>query len=213
MHSARWAPRRLSPAALSVSVVVAAAVAVGSSAAAASPPGAALEARTASIPATVTGQLITAPHHTLRPGTPVPLSSLGPRAFANARVGFSLAHVGQADYPAVTPDGGRTWHTNGPALHLDAAQAPLAVVDPGAAGNSTFFAFGGGQAIDSTSDGGRHWWRAFLGEAVIGAVPRIGGGIIAFAQNTVGTGSSAVTEVYVSRDGGHHWHLDTSFGT
>ncbi len=110
-------------------------------------------------------------------------------------------------------NGGASWRTNGPALHLNAAQAPLVVLFPGAANTSTFYAFGGGQVVDATDDAGRHWWRAFLGDAVIAVVPRIGGGLVAFAQDATGTAGNAVTLVYVSRDGGHHWTYTTKFGT
>ena len=46
--------------------------------------------------------------------------------FTDGKHGFALAE-GQAQYPAATNDGGKTWKTNGPALHVNAAQAPLAV--------------------------------------------------------------------------------------
>jgi hypothetical protein len=46
---------------------------------------------------------------------------------------------------------------------------------------------------------------------VLAVVPRIGGGILAVVQDA-GGGSAAVTSVYVSRDGGHHWHRKTTLG-
>jgi hypothetical protein len=171
------------------------------------------EATAAAVPTLVTASRITRPPGTLRPGTRVRSVDLGAREFANPRDGFALASVGEAQYPAATVNGGRTWRTDGPALHLNAAQAPLSVVFTGAANAHTFFAFGGGQVVDATGDAGKHWWRAFLGDGVIAVVPRLGGGLIAIAQNATGTGSSAVTLVYVSRDGGHHWHHDTTLGT
>lgn len=170
-------------------------------------------AKAASVPQTVTATLISRPPGTLRPGTHVSHADLGPREFPNPHVGFSLASVGQAQYPAETVNGGQTWRTNGPALHLDAAQAPLAVVFTGASNAHTFYAFGGGQVVDATGDGGRHWWRASLGDAPIAVVPRLGGGLVAFTQDANSTGSGGVTVVYVSTDGGHHWHHSTRFGT
>lgn len=165
------------------------------------------------VPQTVTATLISRPPGTLRPGTHVSHADLGPREFPNPHVGFSLASVGQAQYPAETVNGGQTWRTNGPALHLNAAQAPLSVVFTGASNAHTFYAFGGGQVVDATGDGGRHWWRAFLGDAPIAVVPRLGGGLVAFTQDANSTGSGGVTLVYVSTDGGHHWHHSTLFGT
>ena len=44
-----------------------------------------------------------------------------------------------------TSDGGKTWKTDGPALHLHAAQAPLAVVFIGALNRKTVFAWGAGR--------------------------------------------------------------------
>jgi hypothetical protein len=200
----------LSLAALAVSVVVAgaASAALSSASTPSSHPRAA-----PSPPQTITATRVTRAHGTLRPGTPVRSADLGARAFPNARDGFALANVVDAQYPAATVDGGRTWRTDGPALHLNAAQAPLAVLYGGAANAHTFFAFGGGQVVDATGDAGKHWWRAFLGGGVIAVVPRPGGGLLAIAQNPGSTGATAVTLVYVSKDGGQHWHYDTRFGT
>ena len=80
--------------------------------------------------------------------------------FTGAQRGFALVNTGEAQYPATTVNGGKTWKTDGPALHLNAAQAPLSVVDIGAAGPKTIFAWGTGQVIDTTSDGGATWYRA-----------------------------------------------------
>jgi hypothetical protein len=163
-------------------------------------------------PRTVTARLIRHRPNTLRKGTRVRAADLfGVRAFPSASHGFALASVGQAQYPAATIDGGRTWRTDGPALHVNAAQAPLSVVDAGAANQHTFFAFGGGQVVDVTPDAGRHWWQAFLGDAVLAVVP-FGNRLIAVAQNATGNGAKAQTVVYVSRDGGRHWHLNDNLG-
>lgn len=212
MQRARSATRRLlALAALIVPAALGGVIASGFSSAAARTSSRAKAALT--VPQTVTATLITRPLGTLQPGTHVSHADLGPREFPNSHVGFSLASVGQAQYPAETVNGGRTWRTNGPALHLNAAQAPLAVVFTGASSARTFYAFGGGQVVDATGDGGRHWWRAFLGDAPIAVVPRLGGGIVAFTQDANSSGSGGVTLVYVSTDGGHHWHHSTRFGT
>src|SRR5215469_3315389 len=77
-------------------------------------------------PKTVTAHKITRPPGTLKPGSVVSSSSLvGPRTFVNGHGdGFALANTQQAQYPAATTDGGHTWKTDGPALHVDALQAP-----------------------------------------------------------------------------------------
>jgi hypothetical protein len=164
-------------------------------------------------PQTITASRITRQNGTLAPGSGVRASSLGQRVFLNANRGFALADVGQAQYPAATVNGGRTWKTNGPALHLNAAQAPLVVVDVGAANAHTFYAFGGGQVVDVTSGGGTTWWQANLGDVVLAVVPRVlGGGLVAIAQDATGGGSNATTVVYVSTDGGRHWKLNKKLG-
>lgn len=211
MQAVRLTGRKwLTSAAFGVLATVGALIALGISSASARSSS---RASAASVPTTVTATRIRRTPGTLAPGTSVRSTAIGQRVFLNARDGFALASVGEAQYPAATVDGGKTWHTNGPALHLNAAQAPLVVVDVGAASTRTLFAFGGGQVVDATGDGGKHWWRAFLGGGVLAAVARLGGGIIAVAQNPSSTGSGAVTLIYVSRDGGHHWHLNTKFGT
>lgn len=165
-------------------------------------------------PATVTGILITRRPGTLARGSRVSARDVGDqRQFLGASHGFALANVGQADYPVETSDGGKTWRTSGPAVHLDAAQAPLAVTVAGAANLHTLFACCDAQVVDSTGDGGKHWWRAFLGDVVLAVRGRPGGELIAFAQSAANaSGSRAATWVYVSRDGGHHWHYDAQEG-
>jgi photosystem II stability/assembly factor-like uncharacterized protein len=162
MQKARSANRRL----LTLAAVVATAVlggsaAAGVSSASNSSPTRATVSIVPAAPQTVTATLITRPHGTLKPGTRVRTADLGQRVFPNPRVGFTLASVGEAQYPAATANGGRTWRTDGPALHLNAAQAPFSVAFPGAASARTFFAFGGGQVVDATGDAGKHWSRSF----------------------------------------------------
>ena len=200
----------LTLAALAVSAAVVITILAGMSSASARPSTHASAA--SGPPKTVVASLLKRRLHTLKPGSTVRSSAVGQRVFVNARTGFALASTGDAQYPAVTTNGGKTWKTNGPALHVNAAQAPLVVTNLGAASKRTVFAFGGGQVVDATGDGGKHWWQAVLGGVVLATVPRLGGGLIAVAQNPKG-GSGAQTLVYVSRDGGHHWRLSTKFGT
>lgn len=198
---------------LAAALVAALLISLGGGAASASAP----QARAAAAPippATVTAQRITRTRGTLVRGSRVHTGDVSrQREFLGAKHGFALANVGQADYPVETSDGGNTWRTSGPAVHLDAAQAPLAVTDSGVANLHTFFACCDAQVVDATGDGGRHWWRAFLGDVVLAVRGRPNGELIAFAQSSVSfTSSQAVTWVYVSRDGGHHWHYDAQEG-
>lgn len=159
----------------------------------------------------VSGSLIRRTRGTLAPGSKVSSARLfGLRAFTDAKHGFALADVGSAQYPAATADGGRTWKTDGPALHLNAAQAPLAVIDIGAAGPRTVFAWGTGQVIDATNDGGRHWYRALFQGLPVAVTRNPLGHLLAFVDAS--TGSNGVTWQYVSKDGGRSWRYDTTVG-
>jgi hypothetical protein len=164
-------------------------------------------------PATITASLITRQPHTAKVGTTVPQSGLGQRVFINQRVGFALGAVGQAQYPAKTTDGGAVWKTFGPALHVNAAQAPLSVTAVGVANARTIYYYGSGQVVDATGDGGKHWWRAFTEELSVAVVPGVGSRLLWFTQTSTGpNGTNAVTWPYVSTDGGKVWHYTTALG-
>jgi hypothetical protein len=159
---------------------------------------------------TVTASLIKQPPSTLAPGSRVRASALvGQRVFVDAGHGFALASVGQAQYPAATTDGGRTWRTDGPALHLNAAQAPLVVTAIGAAGRRTIFAYGSGQVIDTTGDGGRHWYRALFNGLPMAVVQNALGHLVAFVD---GESGGSGTSQYVSTNGGRTWRFDSTVG-
>jgi hypothetical protein len=147
---------------------------------------------------------------TLAPGTSVSSANLGQRLFTDALHGFGLANTGGAQYPAASADGGMTWKTNGPALHLNAAQAPLAVTNIGAASRTRLFAYGGGQAIDSTSNGGASWYRALFNGLVMAVVRGPGGRLVAFIDQSVNR--AGVSRQYVSRDGGRTWRYNPRVG-
>ena len=160
---------------------------------------------------TVTATLINRPAHTLAPGSRVSASKIfGHRVFNDAKHGFALVDTGQAQYPAATVDGGKTWKTDGPALHLNAAQAPLAVIYIGIAGPKTIFAWGTGQVIDSTSDGGQHWYRAVFFGLPVAVIRNPQGHLVAFVDGE--TSGSNSTLQYVSKNGGKTWRRDATIG-
>lgn len=162
---------------------------------------------------TIRAQLITRQPRTAKLGTKVPLSGLGQRVFINRRVGYALGDFGSAQYPAKTTDGGATWKTFGPALHVNALQAPLAVTEIGVKNARTIYFFGSGQVVDATGDGGKHWWRAFSQELSVAVVPGIGSRLLWFTQSAAGaSATNAVTWPYVSTDGGKVWHYTTALG-
>ncbi len=136
------------------------------------------------------------------------------RAFANASIGFALASVSSAQYPARSLDGGRSWRIDGPQVHIDAADAAEGVGYVGVAGPRTFFAYGS-EAVDVTTDGGRTWWETFLGELVVAVVPGPRHELVAYVQEQLDSNSSslaAATWQYVSRDGGRHWSYSQTLG-
>jgi hypothetical protein len=168
-------------------------------------------AATTKPPKKLVAALITRQPHTLKPGTAVKTSSLGQRVYVNAHDGFALAAVGEAQYPAETTDGGASWSTFGPALHLNAAQAPLSVTSVGAANAHTVYYYGSGQAVDVTSNGGRTWWRTFCSELSLAVVPGASGRLVWITQDSP-TGGAALTWPYESTDGGRVWHYTTALG-
>lgn len=97
----------------------------------------------------------------------------GAREFADSSYGFALTSDlklrGGGTYPAATNDGGRIWRIDGPILHINAAQGSIAVTEAGIEGRRFYYAWAGGanSVVDVTTDGGRHWWQAFLPGAVI----------------------------------------------
>ncbi len=127
-------------------------------------------------PKTVIGQrAIPAGPEELRPGTVVSAGFKGVRVFANRRDGFAISDLPQAGYgtyPLATTDGGKTWRTDGPVLHIPAAQGALGVGQAGVLGPGFYFAWCGAcnTVIDVTPDAGQHWWRTFMPGDVLGVL-------------------------------------------
>lgn len=160
---------------------------------------------TAAAQRTLTGALIGRRPGTLKPGTIVRSGNLLKRVFLDSQHGFALAAVGQAQYPAATSNGGRTWRTSGPVLHINAAQAPLGVNEVGVLSRKVYFAAGGGEVVDATPDGGKHWYQTLFRGGVLGAIPA-DGKLLAVIGSYETTPVS--TWVYGSSDGGKTWHYE-----
>jgi len=81
-----------------------------------------------------------APGH-LRSGTRVSRFA-GARVFANPRDGFAIGTLPRDldTYPLATFDGGKTWRTAGPVLHVPAAEGPVAVAQAGMIGPHIWYA-------------------------------------------------------------------------
>ncbi len=150
-------------------------------------------------------------------GRIVPRKDLSARVFATNREGFALATTANGvTYPAGTRDAGKVWRIIGPPLHIPAANGPAAVTLVGAVKPGFYFAYAGpvgGNAIDVTTDGGKRWWQAFLGDAVPAVVSDPSGRLTAFAQ--AGTGAAITsrvdTWVYYSTDGGRVWRYTRAY--
>jgi hypothetical protein len=171
-------------------------------------------ARTPRPPMHLTGRRMQPRHGAVPPGTAIPSAELfGNRVFARAQDGFALANTGDAQYPAVSADGGRTWRIAGPQLHVDAADGPEGVGYVGAASPKTLFAYGS-SVIDVTTNGGRDWEETFMGELVMAVVPGPRNELVAYVQQSVSNDhiNPAVTWQYISRDGGRHWSYSTALG-
>jgi photosystem II stability/assembly factor-like uncharacterized protein len=148
--------------------------------------------------------------HELAVGTAVPLSEVSDIAFATSRVGYALGGPLGSTFPLKTVNGGRRWFIDGPAFFLPVADGAAAVGDMSAASASEAYAYGGpgaGSSIAITTDGGKQWWRAWLGQALV-AVSQRGSDLWALAAGP--TRSSSVNAVplmllYDSADGGRTW--------
>jgi hypothetical protein len=135
---------------------------------------------------------------------------VGDRVFVGARNGFGLAGLNDAQYPAATTDGGKTWRIDGPVLHVNAANAPNVVGEVGAAAPATYFAYGGpggGNSVAVTTNDGKAWWRAYLpGTPLAVVIDHTSGHAVLVAL----LGPAPPFLAYVSPDGGHHWNYDKS---
>ena len=100
------------------------------------------------------------------PGTPLPARAIGPQAAATEDVIFALADkrpLSGVVYPAISTDGGQTWHVDGPCFYYAAAQGPNVTSRIAAVAPDWAYAWGrGGQVVKVTHDGGSHWLAAVL---------------------------------------------------
>lgn len=135
------------------------------------------------------------------------------RVFTNPRDGFALANDGSAQYPVRSLNGGRVWRIVGPQFHIDAADGAEGVGHVGAASRSTLFAYGS-SAVDVTTNAGRTWREAFLGELVVAVVPQSSTTLVAYVQQQLNPNKirPVVTWQYVTRDGGRRWTYSTTLG-
>ncbi len=168
-------------------------------------------------PLKLTARKLTArssPFTVLKPGTRVPRRVVDAPAFADSDHGFGLANLINGEtFPARTTNGGRTWQIDGPVFHVPAADGPAGVSYTGIASPRTYFAYGS-SVVDVTTNGGKSWWQAGLGELVLAVVAQQHE-LVAVVQQQTSAASQSLTSVswvYVSRDGGQHWRYDSRLG-
>lgn len=148
-------------------------------------------------------------HDTLPVGSRIRNSGVQRRmTFIGDSFGVTLGHDSAgAVYPVQTGNGGRSWHTDGPALWVPAADAPLTVSTVTASTRSLQYAYGGGQVVDVTRGGGPTWRRATFQGTVMAVVPgNRGNTLIAYV---VPGGRHAAPQQYVTTNGGISWHRAT----
>jgi hypothetical protein len=140
-------------------------------------------------------------------------SFTGTRVFANRRDGFAITVIARAregTYPVATDDGGRTWRTDGPVLHIPAAQGAIDVGQAGVSGPGIYFAWCGAcnTVIDISPDAGKHWLQTFMpGQvlSVLGATST-SPGLIAIVEGSTSAPSGRGASLWVYRStNGRHW--------
>ncbi len=148
-------------------------------------------------------------------GTRVPSGWVSARSFSDSMHGFGLAEIGGkgggGTYPARTTNGGATWLTDGPAFSNATADGAEGVEYGGVAGDRTEFSYGA-SVVDVTTNAGQTWWQAFLGDQVLSVTFQNNRLIAIVQQQKTNQGLKAVTQVYVSKDGGRHWLYNDELG-
>jgi hypothetical protein len=128
--------------------------------------------------------------------------------FGGRLLGLTVGRDGDlngATYAVISDDGGHTWTNYGPELHIDAAQGAKAVsYIGGAAGTVAAW----GASIVATSDGGRTWWRTYIGGGIRSLTFGRGATMTAVAytddEEPLHPGRFAAWR-YRSTDGGRTW--------
>ncbi len=131
--------------------------------------------------------------------------------FTSAQDGVALVSVHGELMPARTTDGGRVWRIDGPGLFTEGAADAAAIVNNlDAESASTFYAYGGGQVVDITSDGGRIWRQAIFQGLEAGVSP-VDHGLAAYVDQSNSTGTQGITVQFYTPNGGRSWRAVTGY--
>jgi hypothetical protein len=155
----------------------------------------------------VTVRTIPRDHDLPANGTRVEVSRQDRRVFIDSQDGVALVSVREEAMPARTTDGGRVWRIDGPGLFTEeAADAAIIVDDLDAEDASTFYAYGGGNVVDITSDGGRVWRQATF-QGLEASVSPVAKGLAAYVDQSNSTGSRGLTIQFYTTNGGRSWRV------
>ena len=144
-------------------------------------------------------------------GTRVAVPHRDRRVFVDAQNGVALVSVHDEAMPARTTDGGRVWRIDGPGLFTEGAADAAAVVDDlDAEDASTFYAYGGGNVVDITSDGGRIWRQALFQGLQVSVSP-VAKGLAAYVDQSNSTGTQGLTIQFYTTNGGRSWRVIKGF--
>jgi hypothetical protein len=143
-------------------------------------------------------------------GTLVPTSDVVMTAADVGQTRFGLAtysSAGDASYPAISADAGRTWRIVGPLFHIDAAQGASVVTSVDSYGGDGAYYWGrGGNVVWVTTDGGRHWWLTGFAYGVNG-VTASHDVLRTVALGRQVKGGRVESFLYESDDSGHTWEF------
>jgi hypothetical protein len=108
----------------------------------------------------------------LKPGTVIHSPRFAStRVFFNAGHGFALILTrAGVIYPATTATQGRRWKIAGPVFFTPTADGPDAVSTVTATPPRMLAAFGAGNFVRVSTDGGRRWWQTELGDETVAVV-------------------------------------------
>jgi len=143
-------------------------------------------------------------------GTPVPAANVTAKTIVSPNASFGLAtfaSLNEATYPALSTDGGTSWHVDGPEFYVAAAQGPAVVSSVGALPPDGAYMWGqGGNVVRITTDGGTQWWATGFAGGVY-SVTASSGTIDTVALGTQLADGAFSAYLYASTDYGHSWQF------
>ncbi|HEX3898938.1 MAG TPA: hypothetical protein VHW74_07180 [Mycobacteriales bacterium] len=151
----------------------------------------------------------------LHRGSPVAGKVVAQRVSLGGNVRAGLAEgagVEGAVYPALSTDGGRHWHIDGPLFYRPAADAPNVTSRLAALGDNTLMAWGpGGNFVKTSTDRGAKWFTSNFPVGVHSAAVSNGELTVVALGNPTKSGDFP-TRQYASTDGGLVWQRGAKLG-